>query len=184
MFCTAPRVSHRRSLSPLLAIFITLFLLDLSPLPTPSSLRPYSILDCALSPFVHALLNEGHTFRHVSAPTRLYIHLLLLYFYNYDDCSIRARIHGWEGVVSMGRVVACSFLFIASFRYKIASNYSVEFTGIYLRRVIWEYVSRILVDLWVVASWGGKIGRVWTIILVYFEIKFIFYALIFIVCYF
>lgn len=91
VFCTAPRVSHRRSLSPLLAIFITLFLLDLSPLPTPSSLRPYSILDCALSPFVHALLNEGHVFRHVSAPTRLYIHLLLLYFYNYDDCSV----HGY-----------------------------------------------------------------------------------------
>lgn len=91
----------------------------------------------------------------------------------------RARIHGWEGVVSMGRVVACSFLFIASFRYKIASNYSVGFTGIYSRRVVWEYVSRILVDLWVVASWGGKIGRVWTIILVYFEIKFIFCALLF-----
>lgn len=135
MFCTAPRVSHRRSLSPLLAIFITLFLLDFSPPPTPSSLRPYSILDCALSPFVHALLNEGHVFRHVSAPTRLYIHLLLLYFYNYDDCSVHGYTDG-KGSSSMGRVVACSFLFIASFRYKIASNYSVGFTGIYSRRVV------------------------------------------------
>lgn len=129
MFCTAPRVSHRRSLSPLLAIFITLFLLDFSPPPTPSSLCPYSILDCALSPFVHALLNEGHVSTCICADTIIYI-----YRYTFTITMIAACTDTRMGRSSIGRV-ASWFLFIASFRNKIASNYSVGFTGIYLRRV-------------------------------------------------
>ena len=55
-----------RSLSPLLAVF-ALFLLDFS---RPPSNHPffsvlYSTLECALSPFVHASLNERHVSTYV-----------------------------------------------------------------------------------------------------------------------
>lgn len=143
MFCTAPRVSHRRSLSPLLAIFITLFLLDFSPPPTPSSLCPYSILDCALSPFVHALLNEGHVSTCICADTIIYI-----YRYTFTITMIAACTDTRMGRSSIGRV-ASWFLFIASFRNKIASNYSVGFTGIYLRRVR-------ITDSWIYGGWWPR----------------------------
>lgn len=78
-----------------------------------------------------------------------YIHLLL-YFYN-GDCSV----HGYTNVgkVVCGEGVASSFLFIASFRNKIASNYSVGL------EFIWDVWYEHYIP-WIpgpVVSWDGKI---------------------------
>lgn len=73
-----------------------------------------------------------------------YIHLPL-YFYNYDDCSVHGYTDG-KVVYREGCVVVP---FIASFRNKIASNYSVGFTGIYLRRVR-------ITDSWICGGWWPR----------------------------
>lgn len=78
-----------------------------------------------------------------------YIHLLL-YFYN-GDCSVHGYTNG--GRESSVEGVASSFLFIASFRNKIVSNYSVGL------EFIWDVWYEHYVP-WIpgpVASWDGKI---------------------------
>lgn len=75
-----------------------------------------------------------------------YIHLPL--YYTFTITMIAACTDTRMGRSSIGRV-ASWFLFIASFRNKIASNYSVGFTGIYLRRVR-------ITDSWICGGWWPR----------------------------